>query len=1071
MQADFPTLVFLTTVYFVAASVFLYLYTLLRRHYFLLWTTGWLCLVVWSLARITLLRDSTSMGLDPRAAAAFENWVEAIGGYFLLIGVLVTLAGVYHFLRQSPPTEIIAWIAAPLLLFTIVGPLGLDTFMITLGLYLFITLATCWIGVLFLYRWTEARTFGLGLLGAGFFFWGFLRLLYPFAFYLDQFEPLRPKLPQFVLLAEVPFALIVFSMTIVVALEEIREELANSEIRFRQFFEGASDPIFLVDPDTGRIHDVNPRGCKLLGYRREELLGMTVQDLAAPEQGTSPAGLLSKLRPRTAGPGTVQTHHRHRDGRLIPISLTRSLIKVGGRDLLLVHTRDISDLRHQEMQLASRISQLQAVQRVSTVLTRTLSTDELCSLLYDNIQGLFVLDFFAMDALDDRTNRLENLATMHMVNGVMTRVPPGPAGGGLAEADLQHLLAEREARLETRKQSRISDAADFPDCCLSLAVVPMVAGDESVGMLCAGSLVGRAFDGSQLDLLQHIASIAGIALKNAQLYEFQQQQVRRQKFLADMGPSLITNLDALHAASLVAANMKNFLDLTDIEIWLVSDELSSGALYRAYPSGRPASISLSSSKNNTPTHFDIVTACLSSGLAIVENDCRESRLIPETWVQDRGLKSCMAMPIMVGDRAVGVIRLDDSRRYGRFRPDDTEFVKLVAQIMASALEAARLFQQVRNSEQRFSQLVEASSVGIVILRERMLDFANSYFQEMLELAETPINSLSIFELIPSEFEPQWRRAIEACEEGREQRIEGWMQRSNGSRIWCEIIMTMIDYGGVRAVQLLVDDVTEKRAAQTQRQNDMRVRSIGTLTAGIGQDFQSLFSAILGHVAFLKMQGIGDETSERSILAVEAAILRAMDFTRQLMNFAETSESGIQPTDVNTLIIQASKLFEGILPERPRMKFDLAPNLPKVRGNEEQLRQALLNLLLAISERAGDGNTIVVQSISEVLAEDRVRNSSELEVGPYVTVLVSERRGVIDAQTAEALLTSSGTSVGRGALGMSVLMSTVRTHQGCIEVRRGGTATSIALMLPVDSGVPTTPGARLLSGTLTPMPME
>jgi PAS domain S-box-containing protein len=506
------------------------------------------------------------------------------------------------------------------------------------------------------------------------------------------------------------------------------------------------------------------------------------------------------------------------------------------------------------------------------------------------------------------------------------------------------------------------------------------------------------------------------------------------------------------------------MELSEIEIWLVSDELSEGVLYRAYPSGRPASVPVGQNKS-TPANYDIVLAAFSSGLTIVENDCRDSRLIPEAWVTEFHLKSCLSAPIMVGDRAVGVLRLDDTRRFNRFRPDDTEFIKLVSQIMATALEAARLFAQMKSSEQRFSQLVEASSVGIAIVRDRMLEFANTAFQDMLELADSPISSLSIFELIPSEQEAAWRRAFETVEEGRgDQRLEGWMQRPDGNRIWCEVFISSISYGGLRAMQIMVDDITEKKAIQAQRQNDLRVRSIGTLTAGIGQDFQALFSVILGHTAYLKMKGIDSDAAGRSILAVEAAVMRALEFTRQLLTFAETSEGGMSPLDVNGLIVQAARLHEGIVPERPRMKFDLASNLAKVRGNEEQLRQALLNLLLGFSERAGEGNLVVIQSLEELVDEEWARENRDLEPGSYVSVLFSDRRGVVDGDTAEALLSTSGTSMGRGTLGMSVLLSTVKTHQGAVEVRRGGSATMIALMLPVDTGMPSSPGVRLLSGT-------
>ena len=56
-------------------------------------------------------------------------------------------------------------------------------------------------------------------------------------------------------------------------------ELLKSESRFRRYIENAPDGIFVADTD-GRYIDVNPAGCAMVGYSREELLKMRVFDLA-----------------------------------------------------------------------------------------------------------------------------------------------------------------------------------------------------------------------------------------------------------------------------------------------------------------------------------------------------------------------------------------------------------------------------------------------------------------------------------------------------------------------------------------------------------------------------------------------------------------------------------------------------------------------------------------------------------------------------------------------------------------------------------------------------------------------
>ena len=71
------------------------------------------------------------------------------------------------------------------------------------------------------------------------------------------------------------------------------ESLREEEAKYRLVFEAASDAIFLHDPETLRLLDVNAATVALYGYSRDELLAMTSIDLSAEPEETRadhPAG-------------------------------------------------------------------------------------------------------------------------------------------------------------------------------------------------------------------------------------------------------------------------------------------------------------------------------------------------------------------------------------------------------------------------------------------------------------------------------------------------------------------------------------------------------------------------------------------------------------------------------------------------------------------------------------------------------------------------------------------------------------------------------------------------------------
>jgi PAS domain S-box-containing protein len=57
------------------------------------------------------------------------------------------------------------------------------------------------------------------------------------------------------------------------------EQLLSSEVRYRRLFESAKDGILILDAGTGEIIDINPFMLDLLGYSRQEFLGIRLWEI------------------------------------------------------------------------------------------------------------------------------------------------------------------------------------------------------------------------------------------------------------------------------------------------------------------------------------------------------------------------------------------------------------------------------------------------------------------------------------------------------------------------------------------------------------------------------------------------------------------------------------------------------------------------------------------------------------------------------------------------------------------------------------------------------------------------
>jgi PAS domain S-box-containing protein len=132
-------------------------------------------------------------------------------------------------------------------------------------------------------------------------------------------------------------------------LEELVEqrtvELLESEMRLRGIFEFTKDAMFIEKP-TGEILDVNKATCGMLGYTKEELTTKRVGDVVPPEVA---ATLAKTIQEKTVQEGVyIETEDMRKDGRLVPVEVSCTLVNIKGEERVIAILRDISERKRAE---------------------------------------------------------------------------------------------------------------------------------------------------------------------------------------------------------------------------------------------------------------------------------------------------------------------------------------------------------------------------------------------------------------------------------------------------------------------------------------------------------------------------------------------------------------------------------------------------------------------------------------------------------------------------------------------------------------------------------------------------
>jgi PAS domain S-box-containing protein len=151
-------------------------------------------------------------------------------------------------------------------------------------------------------------------------------------------------------------------------------ELASSEERFRHAFEFAGVGMALVGLDGSWLR-VNRAICELVGYPEAELLKKRFQDITHPEDLAADLAHVRELLEGTRRYYQMEKRYIHRDGHLVWIRLTASLVRdaSGAPKHFVSHVEDITERKRLGEDLARARDEALEASRLKSEFLATMS--------------------------------------------------------------------------------------------------------------------------------------------------------------------------------------------------------------------------------------------------------------------------------------------------------------------------------------------------------------------------------------------------------------------------------------------------------------------------------------------------------------------------------------------------------------------------------------------------------------------------------------------------------------------------------------------------------------------------
>ena len=787
--------------------------------------------------------------------------------------------------------------------------------------------------------------------------------------------------------------------TIVVTGLDITEQkrtearLRQSEESFRSLFEDTGVPKGMTSPDL-RIVRVNRAYCELLGYREEELLGRSPNELSHPEDDGAAARLQRELLEGTRGSGRVLKRYRHKDGRTIWGELTLTLLRDadGAPVCFLAEVVDATERRRAEELLRDREAKLAEAQRVAHVGSWEYDIASNSSTWSDEMYRIFGVDPQGFHA--SRENAFERFHPEDLpriapiiaraiaegepleyesrvvhddgdVRSLWTigRAQRGPDGKPLRlygvcqditeRRRAEELLRDREAKLA--EAQRVAHLGSWE---YDIASQRSIWSDEMYRIF---GFEPRSFEPTDSSASSRIhpedlelcGSSVARTISDGTPYEHE--------FRIVLGGGELRSLWTIGRAELgpdgrprrVYGIVQDITERKRAEQALRASEQRFHTLHSQAPvmmtvlgpDGRVREVSNFWLSRMGYTREEVI------GRDPLEFATPES----QERIKQQFERSIQAGEFVVHSTPIVAIRRDGSRIDALVTSmvglDEQGGLREIVNVGMDVSHIKRAEEALRESEARYRALVEHAPEAIVVL-----DAQSGKFIDLNESAARLFGyeRERILDMRPTDFaretQPDGRSSAEIAQReiararaGEPSVFEWVCQHSSGRDMVCQVSLSRLPAKDRELIRSSVIEITELKLLQEKARHADKLAAIGMLAAGVAHEIGNPLLALSMAAQSLERKA-ADEYTQKKLVLIREHIERISRIVRQMSDLARRRTAVRTPCNLNHVveraleIIRYDKRAKGVA-----IGFEPGAELPQVLAVDDQLLQVCLNL--------------------------------------------------------------------------------------------------------------------------------
>lgn len=358
---------------------------------------------------------------------------------------------------------------------------------------------------------------------------------------------------------------------------------------------------------------------------------------------------------------------------------------------------------------------------------------------------------------------------------------------------------------------------------------------------------------------------------------------------------------------------------------------------------------------------------------------------------------------------------------------------------------------LEDSEKRYRLLFEESGEALVLLdSEGIIKKVNRRAAELAGMLQADIEGVSIDRVFDFDatVNAEGLSLLSSSEF-----FESVIKKSDGTRIPVEIGVTTVEGVDERLYQLIIRDISIRKALEDEKVKSGKLEVANTIAAGISHDFNNILSIIVGNTSLAQMELEKSSRVHSMLGQIEKAANMGKSITHKFINFSQTRKVYRQNIPVVPIINEAVMLTLGS--SGLKVLSNIPKDLPEVRIDHDSIRQALVSIMTNALEAAEVSDSTVKIDAEKVLVDvDTIHPGFLLPPGEYVKITVSDNGPGINKADMPRIFDPYFSTRERGVrkgmgLGLTIAYSAVKQNDGHIHIlSEEGRGTKVMIYLPV-----------------------